>query len=142
MLFSLKDLASKLSPTQGENMHVIKTNMFTLHHFQSVSGLMFVLNTKPDIPGKFKPTHADGFVIAWQFNVALAVSRHIWIDLYNALQNVYSNIFIDFVARNPLYNFKNDEPISCPLFAAKVDEYLLTLPTRWFESGLESSFLW
>ncbi len=51
MLFSLKDLASKLSPTPGENMHVVKTNSFTLHHFQSLSGLMFVLNTKPEIPG-------------------------------------------------------------------------------------------
>jgi hypothetical protein len=51
MLFSLKDLASKLSPTPNESLHCIKTNNFTLHHFQTLSGLMFVLNTDPDMPG-------------------------------------------------------------------------------------------
>jgi len=56
MLFSLKDLASKLSPpSQGkENLHTIKTNAFTLHHFESISGLVFVLNTDPEIPSKRK----------------------------------------------------------------------------------------
>jgi hypothetical protein len=40
MLHSLKDLASKLSPTIGpEGLHVIKTNTYTLHHFQSVTGV-------------------------------------------------------------------------------------------------------
>mmetsp|Transcript_18090 Transcript_18090/g.30387 ORF Transcript_18090/g.30387 Transcript_18090/m.30387 type:complete len:95 (+) Transcript_18090:65-349(+) len=53
MLFSLKDLASKLSPSQeaSDNLHVVKTNTFTLHHFESPSGLMFVLNTNINIPG-------------------------------------------------------------------------------------------
>jgi hypothetical protein len=51
MIFSLKDLASKLSPSQGESLHIVKTNTFTLHHFQSLSGFVFVINTKPDVPG-------------------------------------------------------------------------------------------
>jgi hypothetical protein len=51
MLFSLKDLASKMSPAQGEMLHTIKTDTFTLHHFQSLSGLMLVLNTDADVPG-------------------------------------------------------------------------------------------
>lgn len=51
MLFSLKDLASRLSPTAGESLHVVKTNTFTLHHFQSITGFMFVLNTKAEVPG-------------------------------------------------------------------------------------------
>ena len=52
MLFSLKDVASKLSPSQGsEGLHTVKTNTFTLHHFESLTGMMFVLNTAPDIPG-------------------------------------------------------------------------------------------
>lgn len=52
MLFSLKDLVSKLSPTQGDSLHVMRTSNYSLHHFQSLSGLVFVINTKPDVPGK------------------------------------------------------------------------------------------
>ena len=54
MLFSLKDLTSKLSPDgQGlDHLHTVKTNAFTLHHYQSPSGLMFVLNTHPDVAGE------------------------------------------------------------------------------------------
>ena len=56
MLFSLKDLTSKLSPDgQGlDHLHTVKTDAFTLHHYQSPSGLMFVLNTHPDLPGKLR----------------------------------------------------------------------------------------
>lgn len=53
MLFSLKDLSSKLSPSQGsEGLHTMKTNTFTLHHFESLTGLMFVLNTDAETQGK------------------------------------------------------------------------------------------
>jgi hypothetical protein len=60
MLFSLKDMTSKLSPVspdkegsdRSDNLHTVKTNAFTLHHYQSPSGLMFVLNTNNDIPGE------------------------------------------------------------------------------------------
>lgn len=96
MLFSLKDLASKLSPSEGsEGLHIIKTNSFTLHHYQSVTGLVFVLNTGNDIP-----------------------------DQYQTLKHVYTNIYIEYVLRNPLYMFSIDSPIDSPLFEKKVDEYL------------------
>ena len=53
MLFSLKDLASKLSPGPSlEGLHTVKTNAFTLHHFQSLTGMVFVVNSDTDIPGK------------------------------------------------------------------------------------------
>jgi hypothetical protein len=55
MLFSLKDLSSKLSPSQGsEGLHTVKTNSFTLHHFESITGMMFVINTDPDIQGTYE----------------------------------------------------------------------------------------
>eukprot|EP00981_Chlorochromonas_danica_P006990 scaffold1510_cov176-Ochromonas_danica.AAC.10 len=41
-----------MSPVPGEKLHIIRTNSFILHHFESLSGLVFVLNTKLDIPGK------------------------------------------------------------------------------------------
>lgn len=97
MLFSLKDLAAKLSPSEGtEGLHVFKTNTFTLHHFQSMTGLVFVLNTDNDVP-----------------------------DQYNTLKQIYSNIFVEYVARSPLYRRQDpDEPIACPLFESKLEELL------------------
>ena len=99
MLFSLKDLASKLSPSDGagEGLHTVKTNSFTLHHFQSVTGVVFVLNSDNDLP-----------------------------DQYQALKHIYANIFVEYVARSTLYRRTlPDEPIDSPLFAAKVEEFLL-----------------
>lgn len=53
MLFSLKDLATKMSPSAGvEGLHTVKTNTYTLHHFQSITGLSFILNTDNNVPGK------------------------------------------------------------------------------------------
>jgi hypothetical protein len=55
MLFSLKDLSSKLSPSHGsEGLHTVKTNSFTLHHFESITGMMFIINTDPDIQGTYE----------------------------------------------------------------------------------------
>jgi Sybindin-like family len=45
-------------------------------------------------------------------------------DLYANLTHIYANIFIDCVSRNPLYRLKPDEPINCPLFNTKLDEYV------------------
>lgn len=54
--------------------------------------------------------------------------RVAWIDLYANLQHIYSNIFIEYVAKNPLYHFNGEDPIDNPLFATKVEEYLMSLP--------------
>lgn len=49
--------------------------------------------------------------------------------MYSQLQHIYANIFTEYVARNPLYKLKPDEPLNNPLFAMKVEEYLLSLPS-------------
>lgn len=97
MLFSLKDLASKLSPSEGtEGLHIVKTNAFTLHHYQSVTGLVFILNTDNDVP-----------------------------DQYQTLKHIYANIYIEYVARNPLYRREDpDDPIDSALFEKKLEEAL------------------
>eukprot|EP01035_Chromulina_nebulosa_P018421 gene18421-24125_t len=102
MLFSLKDLASKLAPTNAigsDNIHVMKTNSYTLHYYQSLSNMAFVLNTDPSIP-----------------------------DMYQNLQFIYSNIYTECIVRNPLYSYSPDQPFDCPLFNVKLEEYLSTLP--------------
>ena len=52
MLFSLKALAAQMQHMTGvDGIHIVKTDTFSLHHFQSVSGIMFVLNTDVETPG-------------------------------------------------------------------------------------------
>ncbi len=52
MLFSLKDLAGRFSQQPGvDSLRTVRTNSFALHHFQSASGLIFVLNTDPGVEG-------------------------------------------------------------------------------------------
>jgi len=98
MLFSLKDLTSKLSPLgTTEGLHVMKTDSYALHHFQSASGMVFVLNTDVETP-----------------------------DLYEALKYIYSNIYVECVTRNPLYSYNSELPIDSPLFMSKVEEYLFS----------------
>lgn len=51
MLFSLKEVVARLSPTGSDNLHVMKTNNFVMHHYQSLTGFVFLINTKSDVPG-------------------------------------------------------------------------------------------
>lgn len=123
MLFSLKDLTSKLSPdAQGiDHLHTVKTNSFTLHHYQSPSGLMFVLNTHADMPGaKLSVLILIVFSKYWTLSVSFTL------DLHTQLQHVYSNIYVECIARNPLYRHKPDEPFKCGLFVARLEEYLFS----------------
>lgn len=121
MLFSLKDLTSKLSPDgQGlDHLHTVKTDAFTLHHYQSPSGLMFVLNTHPDLPGKFFAVQS---VLHPPFTPV-----HSSTDFHAHLQHVYSNIYVECIARNPLYRHKPDEPFNCALFVTRLEEYIFRL---------------
>lgn len=96
MMFSMKDLVNRLSPGPSpEGLHTIRTNSFALHHYQSASGIMFILNTDPTVD-----------------------------DLHSTLHRVYSNLFVEFVSKNPLYSHTQDSAIDCPLFARKLDEYI------------------
>lgn len=52
-------------------------------------------------------------------------------DLYHHLQHIYSHIYVEYVARNPLYRRNPDDPIDCPLFTAKMEEYIFDkVPSR------------
>ena len=67
MLFSMKDMTSKLSPSvvgslgREENhpsnaLRVIKAGNFHLHHFESVTGIMIVINSDTSISGTLEYT--------------------------------------------------------------------------------------
>ena len=46
------------------------------------------------------------------------------LDMYQALQYIYSHLFVDYVVKNPLFKYNPDEPFNCPLFTTKLEEYL------------------
>ena len=50
MLFSLRELSSSLSPSDGPvgDLHLVKTGASTLYNFETVSGLRFCLYTTPE----------------------------------------------------------------------------------------------
>ena len=100
MVFALKELTSQMSSVPGE-FRTMKTNSFTLHHFQSASGIMFVVNSDQDTG-----------------------------DLSESLQHIYSNIFVGCVTRNPLYKYVPDEPIQSVLFERRLEEYVKSVLNR------------
>jgi len=96
MLFSLKDFTHKLSPrAESEELHVVKTKSFCLHHYESATGLMFVLNSDTETPNQ-----------------------------YQRLEHLYKNVYIDYVARNPLYDSRGGRQIQSQIFTTKVEKYL------------------
>jgi trafficking protein particle complex subunit 1 len=100
MLFSLKDLCEKIQPVEPNEMslQVVKTNSFCLHHYESTTGLMFVLNSDCDTDSQ-----------------------------YMRLEHIYKNIYIEYVTLNPLYHRnKRNDVIKSELFNNKLDEYLFT----------------
>eukprot|EP00301_Raphidiophrys_heterophryoidea_P017455 c2745_g1_i1.p1 GENE.c2745_g1_i1~~c2745_g1_i1.p1 ORF type:complete len:159 (+),score=23.44 c2745_g1_i1:52-477(+) len=98
MLFSLKQFVSKLSPDPRDGVHCCKTPTFKLHYFETLTGIRFVVNTDPNVP-----------------------------DLRETLKHIYSNIFVEFVVKNPLYVLNS--PINdCELFQSNLQKYVRSLP--------------
>lgn len=79
---------------------------FILHCFETLSGLRFIINTDRSCD-----------------------------NLQDTLRHLYANIFIDTVAKNPLYRYQIGENIVCPLFEEQLHEYFSLLPGfSWWES--------
>ena len=95
-LFSLKQLVGKMTPRKGGGFYACSTSHYRLHYFETPSGLRFVLTTD------------------------LAAT-----DMREALRHIYSQIFVECLTKNPLYN--PGEPISCPLFAGTLERYCNSL---------------
>lgn len=96
MIYMLRDLTGKLSPRGSDNLHVVRTNTFAIHHYQSETGLIFVLVTNSIQP-----------------------------DLSRKLEWIYKNIYVEYVSRNVLFVLDHKKPIDNGLFRKKVNEYIL-----------------
>lgn len=97
-LFSLKQIVSKLTPESGmPGFHACSTNKFKLNYYETATGLRFVLNTDPQ----------SG-------------------DMRECLRHIYSNIFVEFASKNPLY--APGDPLDNDIFIQALDGYVRSLP--------------
>jgi trafficking protein particle complex subunit 1 len=95
MTFSLRNLCGKLAPDGSENLEVMRTNNFAIHHFMSATGLVFILSSDPACPNQ-----------------------------HNRLKAVYANLFTEYVSKNPLFESSHSDLIKSPMFKAKLEELL------------------
>ena len=97
MIFSIKSLASRLSTVSTkESFTSYTTTKYKLHFFETATGLKFVLNTDTSVG-----------------------------SLNDVLQHIYSNIYVEFIVRNPLC--KPGEWLDSELFCSELDSYVKSL---------------
>jgi len=100
MVFSFKGMINSMSPEEATSGYrKIVCGSFILHCFETLSGLRFIINTDRSCD-----------------------------NLQDTLRHLYANIFIDTVAKNPLYRYQIGENIVCPLFEEQLHEYFSLLP--------------
>jgi hypothetical protein len=111
LLWSLKSFSLKSSPNPDQEksgFHYYKTNAYKLHFFETASNIKFVITSDPDC-----------------------------IDLRDTLKNIYKNIFVEYVVKNPLQ--KLSEPIKCELFTENLQKEIKSLPAFRMASSLVPS---
>jgi hypothetical protein len=124
MLWSLKSFVKKTSPspygfvfiyfvlicisdTDTSGFHFYKTNAYKLHFYETPTNIKFIVTSDPEVG-----------------------------DLRDALRNIYKNVFVEYVVKNPLY--KLTEPVKCELFVENLNKEIKNLPA--FKSPSKSGF--
>ncbi|CAK4126405.1 unnamed protein product [Aphanomyces euteiches] len=100
LIFSLKEFLRKMSPPsstpQTHALKTFKTDVYTCHHLETLSGLRFILTTD----------NASG-------------------DLQDALQHIYANLYVELVTKNPVHDAKSTKSIKCKFFRTSVIQPIL-----------------
>jgi hypothetical protein len=109
----------------------VRTGAATLHNYETRSGLRFAMYTNNDVPQTFVGKSAEAK----------------YPSVRDALQYIYSEIWVECVVRSPLYRpgelvvpgksnhilaMKGKLDISSTNFERKLDAYLSSMP--WFDS--------
>ncbi|XP_077987701.1 trafficking protein particle complex subunit 1-like [Glandiceps talaboti] len=98
MIFSIKSFIARMSPTDyKDGFTSFRTNKYKLNFYETPSGLKFILTT----------------------DLSVGNTRDV-------LQQIYSQIFVEFVVKNPLCSL--GEPITSELFKIKLDNFVRGLP--------------
>ncbi|OAJ44043.1 hypothetical protein BDEG_27331 [Batrachochytrium dendrobatidis JEL423] len=73
VVFSLRNIITKISPKQGDNFISYRTNAYKLHYYESGTGLKFILLTDPN---------SDNMV--------------------EVLRAIHAQIYVEYVSKNAL----------------------------------------
>ncbi|KAL2920064.1 Trafficking protein particle complex subunit BET5 [Polyrhizophydium stewartii] len=73
VVFSLRNIVSKISPKQGDNFVSFRTSTYKLHYFESGTGIKFVLLTDPQME-----------------------------NMPEVLRSIYAQVYVEYVSKNPL----------------------------------------
>eukprot|EP00270_Netrium_digitus_P003289 TRINITY_DN1375_c0_g1_i1.p1 TRINITY_DN1375_c0_g1~~TRINITY_DN1375_c0_g1_i1.p1 ORF type:complete len:140 (+),score=21.30 TRINITY_DN1375_c0_g1_i1:163-582(+) len=101
LVFSLKSFSARMDPINGNTgrgccFHSFRTNTYKLSYMETPSGIKLILVSDPKAG-----------------------------DLREALRYIYSNLYVDYVVKNPLYS--PGQPFRCELFTNALDAYVKTL---------------
>eukprot|EP01132_Coremiostelium_polycephalum_P001340 gene1340-1692_t len=96
MIYSLKSFLTKSSPKPLDpktGFHCLKTSAYKLHFYETLSCLKFIILTDPNTP-----------------------------DLREDLKRIYSNIYVEYVIKNPLY--QPNTVIKCEMFISQLNQLI------------------
>lgn len=124
MLFSIKSFVSKISPLDPkEGFLYYKTSKYTLHYFETPSGLKFVLNTDnvtQNARELLQQLYREVSTIN-NFIITKYIQRYI-----EKKKSIFLQVYLEYVVKNPLCQL--NEPIQSELFKLKVDELFKKSP--------------
>ena len=104
---------------QCENvaLHSVQTGAATLHSYETLSGLRFALYTSNDVPTSKSSTRPSK-------------TEYSEVTARDALRHIYSQIWVEYVVRSPLYNAKEvlaSNTVSSTNFEIELDAYIRSL---------------
>ena len=86
LVFSMRELTKQMSPTEVTSFNTFNSAEFKVHDFQTATGLRFIL-----------------------------CSDHAVEDLTKHLLNIYKNIYVEYVSKNPLSALAVMPPTECQM---------------------------
>lgn len=136
MLFSLRELVGSLIPDDApqKGLHSIRTGASTLHNYETLSGLRFALYTSND-------TYTDKKSVSSSSSSSSSSKKNTGgTSVREALQFIYSELWVDCVIRSPLYRVggigegssgNSSFDIQSTNFEKKLEDYFASM--SWFK---------
>jgi len=98
ILITLKSFTQQIGPPKTSGFVAYTTPQYKLHSFDTASGYRFVLTTDSGVP-----------------------------DQQDCLRHIYSELFVEHVIKNPLYQLGEDVS-TCSVFLSKMRSFMQTRP--------------
>ncbi|KAH8060355.1 FAD binding domain of DNA photolyase [Aureococcus anophagefferens] len=96
MLYSVNEMVDKMAPRKsGDGLLAIKTDSYTLHSYETLTGYRFILVTD----------NAAG-------------------DLRQNLHHIYAQLWVECVVKSPIQDLSTGKKVGSPLFEHQLDAYV------------------